>query len=81
MRFYGVPLLEDPNMPINTGIVGAFKSAKLYLGMGYRIDVSSEAGTRFDYNLTGFRGEEELAFCGTPYVVAGKFQRLTNLNT
>jgi HK97 family phage major capsid protein len=80
-RFYTVPFYADPNMPANTGIVGAFKRAKFYTGMGYRVDVSDQAGVRWDYNLTGFRGEEEIGFNATPYVIAGKFQRLTNLNT
>jgi HK97 family phage major capsid protein len=81
LRLFGLPLLSDANMPVNTGIVGDYSAARLYVGSGYRVDTSSEAGTRWDQNLTGFRGEEEIAFCGTPYVVAGKFQRLTNLNT
>jgi HK97 family phage major capsid protein len=79
LRLFNLPFVQDPNMPAHTGIVGDFSAARLYTGLGYRVDVSSEAGTRFDYNLTGYRGEEEIAFCATPYVVAGKFQRLTNL--
>jgi HK97 family phage major capsid protein len=80
-RLYGLPLFADPNMPSNTGLLADFQSMKLYTGLGYRVDTSSEAGTRFDYNLTGFRAEEEIAFNATPYIVAGKAQRLTNLNT
>jgi HK97 family phage major capsid protein len=80
-RLYGLPLFADPNMPLNTGLLADFRSMKLYTGLGYRVDTSSEAGNRFDYNLTGFRAEEEIAFNATPYVVAGKAQRLTNLNT
>jgi HK97 family phage major capsid protein len=81
MRLYGLPFLADPNMPANTGLVGQFKSARLYTGLGYRIDVSDQAGTRWDYNLTGIRAEEEFGLNAMPYVIAGRFQRLTNLNT
>jgi HK97 family phage major capsid protein len=80
-RLYGLPLFADANMPLNTGLLADFRSMKLYTGLGYRVDTSTEAGNRFDYNLTGFRAEEELAFNATPYIVAGKAQRLTNLNT
>ena len=49
-----------------------------FKGQGYRVDTSSEAGDRWDKNLTGFRGEEEIAFDARPAVYAGKFQRITN---
>jgi hypothetical protein len=41
--------------------------------------VSSEAGDRWDKNLTGFRAEEEIAFNADPYVLSGKSQRITGL--
>jgi hypothetical protein len=47
-------------------------------GHGYRVDVCSEVGDRWDKNLTSFRGEEEIAFDARPAVYAGKFQRITN---
>jgi HK97 family phage major capsid protein len=81
LRLFGLPLLSDPNMPAATGLIGDFASCRFFTGLGYRVDTSSEAGNRFDYNLTGFGGEEEFAFNATPFVVAGKVQRLTNLNT
>ena len=80
-RLYGIPYLVDPLMPANTGIVGDFHSAMLYTGQDYRVDVSDQAGTRWDKNETGFRGEEEIAFNGDAYVLTGHFQRLTGLNT
>jgi HK97 family phage major capsid protein len=76
---FGVRAFADSNMPTDTAIVGRFKGAKLYLGQGYRVDVSTEAGDRWDKNLTGFRGEEEMGFNADPYVYAGRFQRLTNV--
>jgi hypothetical protein len=54
---------------------------RLYTGLGYRVDTSTEAGTRWDQNLQGFRFEEEIAINATPAVVAGKMQLLTGLNT
>jgi hypothetical protein len=41
--------------------------------------VSSEAGSRFDQNVTGFRGEEEFGFNATPYVATGKFVKILGL--
>ena len=38
----------------------------MYIGSEFRIDVSSEAGNRFDQNVTGFRAEEEFGFNATP---------------
>ena len=80
-RLFNLPLVADLNLPVNTGIVGEFSSATLYTGGAPQVDVSSEAGTRWDYNETGYRFEETIAFNGTPYVAAGRFQRLLSLNT
>lgn len=66
----------DPNMPADSLVVGAWKEAELYVGEDYRVDSSSEAGTRWDQNLTGFRAEEEIAFNADPYVASGLFQRI-----
>ena len=44
----------------------------IYIGFEFRIDVSSEAGSRFDQNVTDFRAEEEFGFNATPYVATGK---------
>jgi HK97 family phage major capsid protein len=80
-RIATIPFYADPNMPANTGIAGEFKALKMYLGMGYRVDVSDQAGVRWDYDLTGIRAEEEFGLNALPAVIAGRFQRLTNLNT
>jgi hypothetical protein len=50
-----------------------------FRGQGYRVDVSSEAGTRWDYYLTGFRREEEIAFDARPAVFTGYFPRIVNV--
>ncbi len=79
LQIFGLPILVDPNLPVNTALVADFRSVRVYTGLGYRIDSSSEAGTRFDTNETGFRGEEELGFHAAPFVNAGKVQRIGNL--
>ena len=51
----------------------------IYIGSEFRIDVSSEAGNRFDQNVTGFRGEEESGFNAEPYIRTGKFVKVLGL--
>ena len=51
----------------------------MFVGQEYRIDVSSEAGSRFDQNVTGFRAEEEFAFNAEPYVHTGRVQQVTGI--
>lgn len=75
----GVAIHTSTGMTSKTAIAGEWKSAQLYLGEGYRVDVSDVAGTRWDKNETGFRGEEEMGFNADPYVAAGMFQRITGL--
>ncbi len=67
---WGIPIRHTPNIASDTLVVGEFKSVKFYRGQGYRVDVSSEAGDRWDKNLTGFRGEEDIAFDARPAVYA-----------
>lgn len=76
---WGLRLRHTPNMPSDSAVVGEFKSALFFRGQAYRVDVSSEAGTRWDYNLTGFRGEEEIGFDARPAVYTGHFQRTINI--
>jgi HK97 family phage major capsid protein len=76
---WGLALRHTPNMPSDSAVVGEFRSALFFRGQSYRVDVSSEAGTRWDYNLTGFRGEEEIGFDARPSVYTGHFQRVSNI--
>ncbi len=76
---WGVRLAHTPNMPSDSLVVGEFRAAQFYRGEGYRVDVSSEAGDRWDKNLTGFRGEEDIAFDARPAVYTGYFQRLIDV--
>jgi HK97 family phage major capsid protein len=76
VSIWGIPLYADPNMPLDSMVIGEWSAAKFYTGQGFRIDSSSEAGTRWDANLTGFRGEEEIGFEASPAVYTGAFQRI-----
>jgi hypothetical protein len=75
----GLPIVTATGIAGGTAIVGEFSAAALYIGDDYRVDVSSEAGHRWDRNLTGFRAEEEIAFNADASVLAGPFQGITGL--
>ena len=84
LSFWGVPLYYDANLNTNTStskfaIAGDWKALKFYRGMEFRIDSSDVAGTRWDKNLIGFRGEEEIAVNAYPAVFTGAFQLITGL--
>jgi HK97 family phage major capsid protein len=79
---WGVPLRSDPNWPsakVGTALIIERSDVEIYTGQEYRIDVSSEAGTRFDQNITGFRAEEEFGFNAEPYVKTGRVQEVIGL--
>ena len=76
---WGIRVRHTPNMPTDNMVVGEYSAAWFFRGQGYRVDVSSEAYDRWDKNLTGFRGEEEIAFDARPFVYTGRFQRITNI--
>ena len=79
---WGVPLRSDPNWPaakVGTALIIDTSDVEMFTGQEYRIDVSSEAGNRFDQNITGFRAEEEFAFNAEPYVYTGRVQEVTGL--
>jgi hypothetical protein len=59
--------------------VAQFKAFTLYRGQSYRVDTSHQAGTRWDLNVTGFRGGEEIGFDARPAVYAGAAQTITDL--
>lgn len=76
---FGIPVYQSTEMPTDDLLVGQFKRAQFFVGDEFRVDVSTEAGDRWDKNLTGFRAEEEIGFNADPYVVAGYFQRITDV--
>jgi len=73
---FGVPVYPDSSSLAGTDdlIVGNWKALKVYFGESYRVDSSDVAGNRWDNNLIGFRGEEEIGLDARPAVFAGKFQ-------
>lgn len=84
MSPWGIPVVIDADAS-GTGaiddnlVVGEWSALRVYLGESYRVDSSDQAGTRWDTNLTGFRGEEELGFDARPAVYAGALQMITDV--
>ncbi len=83
---FGIPVYPDAGADmtgtaavIDNLVVGDWKKFKVYFGESYRVDSSDQAGTRWDTNLTGFRGEEEMGFDARPAVYAGYFQAITDI--
>ncbi len=83
---FGIPVYPDAAADlqgtaavIDNLVVGDWKKFKVYYGESYRVDSSDQAGTRWDLNLTGFRGEEEMGFDARPAVYAGYFQMITDI--
>jgi len=79
---WGVPVRRDPQWPsaqAGTALIIDTSDVDIYTGQEYRIDVSSEAGNRFDQNITAFRAEEEFAFNAEPYVRTGRVQKVLGL--
>jgi len=74
LRIWGLPVFPDTTITSDRMVVGDFKAAKLYIGEDYRVDSSDIAGTRWDTNTVGFRGEMELGFDARPAILAGAFQ-------
>ena len=81
-RIWGVPVRRDATWPAayaGTALVIQRAEVELFVSDEMRIDVSSEAGTRWDQNITGFRAEEEFGFNAEPYVRTGKVQKVIGL--
>ncbi len=79
---FGVPVRRDANWPAayaGTALIIERTEVEIFTGQEYRIDVSSEAGNRFDQNITGFRAEEEFAFNAEPYIRTGRVQKVLGL--
>lgn len=77
---WGIPVYGDSQLAeADDLIVGDFKALKLYFGASYRVDTSTEAGDRWDKNLIGYRGEEEMGLDARPAVYAGAFQRVDDV--
>jgi HK97 family phage major capsid protein len=86
MTAWGMPVYADPGADsIGTAavtdnlVVADWKAFKLFFGENYRVDSSDVAGTRWDTNLTGFRGEEEMGFDARPAVYSGYAQMIQDI--
>ena len=64
---------------IDNLVVAEWKAFKLFFGESYRVDSSNVAGDRWDKNLIGFRGEEEMGFDARPAVYSGAAQIITDV--
>jgi HK97 family phage major capsid protein len=79
-RAWGVPIYpENQLLGSDDLIVGEFSALKVYHGDGYRVDSTDIAGTRWDYNLVGFRGEMEMGLDARPAVYAGAFEFVADI--
>ena len=78
---WGVPVRRDAYWPaaqIGTALIIERSEVDIYTGQSFRIDVS-DAGNRFDQNVTGFRAEEEFGFNAEPYVRSGRVQKVIGI--
>jgi HK97 family phage major capsid protein len=60
MSIWNIPFVRTTLIPTGTAVLGDWHELYMYLGDNLLLDSSSEAGDRFDRNLTGFRIEEEM---------------------
>lgn len=78
LRYWQCPVYYDTNLGTNAttkiAIGAEWDVFKLFRGMEFRVDSSDQAGTRWDKNIVGFRGEEEIGFhAGTGVEVGAGF--------
>ena len=83
VRFWGVPVMFDANLtnngvPAKAAICVDGDAFTFYRGAEFRIDSTDVGGTRWDQNLVGFRGEEEIAIHAGAGVATGGAQLLLN---
>lgn len=84
MSPWGIPVYADPAADATAAVadnlvVADWKAFKVFFGENYRVDSSDTAGNRWDTNVTGFRGEEEMGFDARPAVYAGYAQIITDI--
>lgn len=77
---FGIPVVPETQMAGSDDmIVGDWSALKVYFGEGFRVDTSDQAYDRWDKNLVGFRGEEEMGLDARPAVFAGAFQFVADI--
>jgi HK97 family phage major capsid protein len=83
LRYWQCPVYYDTNLGTNAttkiAIGAEWDVFKLYRGMEFRVDSSDQAGTRWDLNLVGYRGEEEIGFHAGSAVEVGAAFLLTSV--
>lgn len=79
VSFWGLPVLRCADLATGTALVADWAAFDIFIGSDFRIDVSSEAGSRFDQNVTGFRAEEEFGFSAEPVVRTLRVVKVTGL--
>lgn len=72
---WGLPIYPETQLAgTDDLLVGEFSALDVFYGESYRVDTSDVAGDRWDKNLVGFRGEQEIGLDARPAVYAGAFQ-------
>ena len=83
LRYWQVPVYYDTNLGTNAttkiAIGAQWDVFKLFRGMEFRVDSTDVAGERWDKNLVGFRGEEEIGFNAATGVEVGAAFLLTSV--
>jgi HK97 family phage major capsid protein len=83
LAWWTVPIYYDTNLGTNAttkiAIGAQWDVFKLFRGMEFRVDSSDQAGTRWDVNVVGYRGEEEIGFHAGPGVEVGAAYLLTSV--
>jgi hypothetical protein len=76
---WGIPVYRRADLPTATVLFLSAAEMDLSFGQQMTIDLSNEAGTRWDQNITGFRCEEMFGFNAEPYVRTGQVQKVLGL--
>lgn len=77
---WGIPVYPETQLAgTDDLLVGEWSALQVFYGDSYRVDTSDEAGDRWDKNLVGFRGEQEIGLDARAAVFAGAFQFIADI--
>ncbi len=77
---WGIPVYPETQLAgTDDLLVGEWSALEVFYGDSYRVDTSDEAGDRWDKNLVGFRGEQEIGLDARAAVFAGAFQFVADI--
>lgn len=80
MSPFGLPIYSESQLAgTDDLLVGEFSAHKVFFGEAFRVDTSDQAGERWDRNLVGFRGEEEMGADARAAVFSGAFQFIADV--